>query len=113
MKKFNLNEENPSTEKHKCLAKHVTSNGHAIETSDVKITTQIDDVELRNDVKNIENILIETQQELNDDKMNERKELKFKFAAIVLDRFFLCISSVYAVITFVALVIIIPNVYKS
>ena len=49
----------------------------------------------------------------DEEKLRENQELKLKYAAIVMDRFFLWVSSVYAVITFFALVIIIPNASKS
>ena len=54
----------------------------------------------------------------NDDKMKdndqeeEQNELICKFAAIVLDRFFFYLTLIYAIITFVALLLSIPNFYK-
>ena len=39
-------------------------------------------------------------------------ELKCKYAALVLDRLFFCIVSIYALITFIALIMSIPNFYK-
>ncbi len=115
MKKFNLKKENPSLKESKADKKPVSINEIVIhDTSQAKITetNRVND-DLTKHAQNIERILKETQCEQDVDKMREEQELKFKFAAIVLDRFFLCVSSVYAVVTFVALVIIIPNVYKS
>ena len=43
----------------------------------------------------------------------EEKTLKFKFAAIVMDRFFLCLSFIYAVVTFVGIIMSNSNFYKS
>ena len=40
------------------------------------------------------------------------EELKCKYAAIVLDRLFFCIVSIYALITFIGLIMSIPNFYK-
>ena len=47
-----------------------------------------------------------------DDKIQEENELKCKFAAIVMDRFFLYLASFYSIITFVSLIMTIPNFYK-
>jgi hypothetical protein len=45
-------------------------------------------------------------------EQNEDQELKCKFAAIVMDRFFFFVSLFYAIITFVSLIMSIPNFYK-
>jgi hypothetical protein len=47
-----------------------------------------------------------------DDQIQEENELKCKFAAIVMDRFFLYLASFYSIITFVSLIMAIPNFYK-
>ena len=47
-----------------------------------------------------------------DDKQQEEKELKCKVAAIVMDRLFFFLALIYAIITFVALIMTIPNFYK-
>ena len=65
-------------------------------------------------------VKIEKQQQQNGDKKikeaEEEKEnieeLKCKFASIVLDRFFFCLELIYALITFVGLIMSIPNFYK-
>ena len=49
---------------------------------------------------------------VKDDDEEEENELKCKFAAIVLDRFFFYLTLVYAIITFVALLMSITNFYK-
>ena len=51
--------------------------------------------------------------EQSEEKIRENRELRFKFAAIVIDRLFLVVSSLYAIVTFISLVIIIPDAYKS
>ncbi len=115
MKKFNLKKENSSLKETKAAKKSVSINEIVIhDTSQAKITetNRVND-DLTKNAQIIERERKETQCEQDVDKMREEQELKFKFAAIVLDRFFLCVSSVYAVVTFVALVIIIPNAYKS
>ena len=51
--------------------------------------------------------------EQSEEKIRVNRELRFKFAAIVIDRLFLVVSSLYAIVTFISLVIIIPDTYKS
>ncbi len=59
---------------------------------------------------------IEKRQQQNGDKKEEEEEnideLKCKYASIVLDRFFFCLEVIYALITFVGLIMSIPNFYK-
>jgi hypothetical protein len=61
---------------------------------------------------NIESILIETHSEKNEDKKREEQELKCKFAAIVMDKFFFFVALIYAVTTFAGLILTITNFYK-
>ena len=61
---------------------------------------------------NIESILNETHSEQNEDKKREERELKCKFAAIVMDKFFFFVALIYAVITFAGLILTITNFYK-
>ena len=44
----------------------------------------------------------------NDRASSVEKELKFKYAAIVMDRFFFYLSLLYSVVTFIALVLTMP-----
>ena len=59
---------------------------------------------------------IEKRQLQNGDKKEEEEEyideLKCNYASIVLDRFFFCLEVIYALITFVGLIMSIPNFYK-
>ena len=48
-----------------------------------------------------------------EEELREEQELKFKYAAIVMDRFFLCLALIYALATFVALIFSDPNLFKS
>ena len=67
---------------------------------------------LNNDQK-VESVVQETpHNEQIDEKTREELEIKCKFAAIVMDRFFFCIALVYALITFSTLVLSIPNLYS-
>ena len=63
-------------------------------------------------VQNIENILSDEFGEDDIERIREMKELKFKFAALVMDRFFFWLSIIYFIITFSVLVLSIPNFYK-
>jgi hypothetical protein len=49
---------------------------------------------------------------ISEESTHDLKELKWKYAAIVFDRFFLFMSSIYTIITFVALLMSIPNFYR-
>ncbi len=67
---------------------------------------------LDNDQK-VESVEQETpQNEKIDGKKREELELKCKYAAIVMDRFFFCLALAYAVITFSTLVLSIPKLYS-
>ena len=50
--------------------------------------------------------------EQTEDEIREEEQLKFKFAAIVMDRFFLYLALIYSFITFVGLVMTNTNLYK-
>ena len=45
------------------------------------------------------------------ESIHEENEIKYKFAAIVLDRFFFFLSILYFIITFISLILAIPNLY--
>ena len=64
----------------------------------------------QNDAK-IKETVQETQQQDPGDNI-KRKELRFKFAAIVLDRLFFYLALFYALITFAGLLLSIPNFYN-
>ena len=65
-----------------------------------------------NDAQNIENILPNSVTNEQIDKQEEEQELKCKFAAIVMDRLFFYLTLIYAIITFVVLIMSVPNFYK-
>ena len=43
----------------------------------------------------------------------EEQELKFKYAAIVMDRFFFYVSIFYSIVTFIGLILSMPNFYST
>ena len=63
-------------------------------------------------VQEIEAILNKEFGEDDIERIREEKELKYKFAAKVIDRFFFYLSIIYFIATFTALVLAIPNFYK-
>jgi len=59
--------------------------------------------------KNLKNIWNEIQARAEE----ENKELKWKYAAIVMDRLFFFLTLIYSLITFCSCVLAIPNLYRS
>jgi len=47
-----------------------------------------------------------------DDEAQDKRLLKWRFAALVMDRLFLCLSIIYIFIAFVFIIMIVPNFYK-
>ena len=50
--------------------------------------------------------------QVSENEILDEQELYFKYAAIVFDRLFLCVAFIYALITFVTLIMSNPNFYK-
>ena len=63
-------------------------------------------------VKRIGLLLTEEFGQVEEKRWHEEKELKYKFAAIVMDRFFFYLANIYFLITFSSLILAIPNFYK-
>jgi hypothetical protein len=104
MRKFSLNE----TQTAHLDEKHLTNEMGLFDI----VKTNVN----KNKIKSTENEAqtIETShlKEKSDDKKREINELKCKYAAIVMDRFFFYVALFYAIITFVALIMSIPNFYN-
>ena len=81
-------------------------------TSAFKEEQPVSDDILLKAVQEIEDILNKEFREDDVERLREEKDLKFKFAAKVVDRFFFWLSIIYFIITFTALVLAIPNFYK-
>ena len=113
MKKFNPTNSRKNSIVNKYHEKS-SLNDTEIETCEKEISVNKfqDKDEVLKHVQNIENFLNEANYEQNEDRMREEQELKFKFAAIVLDRFFFFVAAIYAIVTFGCLVLLIPNFYK-
>jgi hypothetical protein len=63
-------------------------------------------------LSNIEDLLKETKEDNDQEKILEEEELKYKYAALVMNRFFFFGSIVYFIIAFCSAVLSIPNFYK-
>lgn len=63
-------------------------------------------------VQKIEIKLNKILEKLEANEIQEEKLLKWRFAALVMDRLYLILSVIYLVISFVAIVMTIPNFYK-
>jgi len=78
----------------------------------VKINDQ-DDNSMEKRIRKIEEFLNDSASEKNEEKCLEDKQLKTKFAAIVLDRFFFVLSIIYTIVTFAGIVMSVSNFYKG
>ena len=63
-------------------------------------------------LQSIHKILKDFKRERHTDQLEQAKELKYRFAAIVMDEFFFYLSIVYFIITFCSIVLAVPNFYK-
>jgi len=78
-----------------------TFNVNEIKNPDLKRLFNID--------MNLSHIWNEMKQRATD----ETREIKWKYAGIVLDRFFFYVTIIYSIITFCSTVLTIPNLYRS
>ena len=51
--------------------------------------------------------------EMKERAIQETREIKWKYAGIVLDRFFFYVTLIYSIITFCSTILTIPNLYRS
>ena len=101
MRKFNFNETNTNLER-----KHSTI--FEIENfEENKVSPMVHDAQNSVNISPIIQV-----KERTEDKKREENELKCKFVAIVMDRFFFYLALAYAIITFIALIMSIPNFYR-
>ena len=77
-----------------------TFNVNEIKNPDLKRLFHID--------MNVSNIWNEMKEKTTD----ETREIKWKYAGIVLDRFFFYVTLIYSIITFCSTVLTIPNLYR-
>ena len=67
---------------------------------------------LREQLEIIKDILVESMADKNEDRIRETRELRYQYAAIVIDRFFFFLAIFYFVVVFCSLILSIPNFYK-
>ena len=79
---------------------------------DLRNKASLLDEKLVQAVIDIQKVLIKMCKMFEAKKIHEEHAIKWKHAAIVLDRFFLILTTIYFVITFCALVMSVPNLYK-
>ena len=63
-------------------------------------------------LKSVERMLRNDKARRDDEALQEKEDIKFKFAALVMDRFFFFVSVLYFIIAFVCIIMTIPNFYK-
>jgi hypothetical protein len=61
----------------------------------------------------LEEFLNDSANEKSEEKLLEEKQLKNKFAAIVLDRLFFVLSILYTIVTFGGIIMSVSNFYKG
>ena len=107
MRKFSLNQ--PQTahlDENVFFEKHSTNDMGVFD----KVKATVNKIKpMENEAQTIETPHLK---EKSDEKKREINELKCKFVAIVMDRFFFYVALIYAIITFVALIMSIPNFYN-
>ena len=97
MKNFNLNQSNKS------LQDNMEFEKHSIEINEKNIS-QLNHSENLYYEKNIKYILHNKDEQKHiKDKIREHKELKFKYAAIVLDKIFFYMALIYTFLTLIGL----------
>jgi hypothetical protein len=80
--------------------------------SDIESLKEINQ-KILNEMIKIEKIYHSFLEDSNDKSEFENIELKWKYSAIVLDRFFLILSLNYLFISFISVIMTIPNFYKG
>ncbi len=68
--------------------------------------------QISNRLKNIETMLDKIINKQNEKRIEDVKSLKWKYAAIVIDRLFFFLSLIYFVLTFLPIILTAKNFYK-
>ena len=63
-------------------------------------------------LKSVEKMLRNDKMRRDDEAIQEKEDIKFKFAALVMDRFFFFVSVLYFIIAFACIIMPVPNFYK-
>jgi hypothetical protein len=70
------------------------------------------DEDLTNAIYGIQQTLSKMFKRYEADEIQEEKKVKWKYASLVMDRFFLILTIIYFAITFISIIMSIPNFYK-
>ncbi len=63
-------------------------------------------------LSSIEDLLREAKEESEQEKIREDEELKYKYAALVMNRFFFIAAFAYFIVAFCSVILSTPNFYK-
>jgi hypothetical protein len=63
-------------------------------------------------LSSIEDLLREAKEESDEEKILEDEELKYKYAALVMNRFFFIAAFAYFIVAFCSVILSTPNFYK-
>lgn len=107
MKIFYANESNETSAENK-VVKISSHNGAEIEISENYVSFGHENEPIMQHAQNIKCILNNKHEDDGNKKSHQQREaqeLKFKFAAIVLDRLFFYMAMIYSILTFIGLVL--------
>jgi hypothetical protein len=76
-------------------------------------TNDLSDNSIEKRIGKLEEFLNDSANEKSEEKLLEEKQLKSKFAALVLDRFFFVLSILYTIVTFIGIIMSVSNFYKG
>jgi len=78
-----------------------------------KAKTGFSDEKLANAIFDIQATLKKMYKRFEAEEIDEEQEIKWKYAAIVMDRIFFILTLLFTIITFVSIIMSIPNFYKG
>ena len=78
-----------------------------------KAKTGFSDEKLANAIFDIQATLKKMYKRFEAEEIDEEQEIKWKYAAIVMDRIFFILTLLFTIITFVSIIMSIPNFYKA
>jgi len=78
-----------------------------------KVESSFLDEKLANAIFDIQATLKKMYNRFEVEEIDEEQEIKWKYAAIVMDRIFLILTLLFTIITFISIIMSIPNFYKA
>ncbi len=104
-----LDEDEGETKQKDSLFKKTSS---TTETAN-KVKSNFSDEKLANAIFEILETLKKMYKRFEADEIDEEKEIKWKYAAVVMDKIFFILTLLFTLITFVSIIMSIPNFYKA